>query len=650
MTRSTELHGRVGDYVLEDALPSGGMAHVWRARDVRDGTVVALRQVRSETEGVLDAERRGARLQDALSRRDPRIPKIREIVVDEPDAFCVAMEFVPGRSLRARLREGPLPPREAAAVALEICGVLRTAHASPLPGSEHGRVVHGDIKPENVQLGADRTVRVLDFGIAKALTATGAVTTQPFASGSYASPERLETRAVDERSDLWSLGVLLYEMLAGRRPFDGGSGEETERNIRERRPPPLLAADAGALRAVAAKALAPSAARRYGTAEELGADLLAYLAGEPTLAEREGAAPAAAYEATSPASAGAAPLPLEVETTADDRTRPSGALAAAPAPGEENESTRPTRGPVPAATRPAPRPSPRRRLRRAAVVGFLLWAAITGSRLGSVMGDARELRAELASRDASDLDAVWSSWESIEGRSVLGMGPGTVRRPLADWLVAQAEPLLDDYRSERPTIREGGWRKAADLLERAHRLRPGDRTVEARLAYCGSHLDRIAGHDLRRVRRAEGDARLNEAVSGFRRAASLQKKWGDPYLGLGRVYLQEFDDLEQGEAAFAQARELGARLPTRDLELLADAYLRQSGRDRERAADSVGQVEEEALLRQVADHADKALQQYDEVARRAGAASVRTRAQTARLRREQARLRLDELASGGFWR
>jgi hypothetical protein len=326
-----------------------------------------------------------------------------------------------------------------------------------------------------------------------------------------------------------------------------------------------------------------------------------------------------------------------VDTAADERTRASAGVV------DGGEPTRPT---------PAVRPKHPKlgRLRRFAVVMLLVWAGVQGCRLGGVMADARDLRGDLPSRGAEDLDEVWTAWESLESRSVMGMGPGMARDPLVEWLLAQSAPLIEDYRSDRPTIREGGWRRAGDLLERAQRLRPRDREIRAQLEYCRGHLDRIAGHDLRRTRRAQGDARLNEAVSRFRRAASLHPKWADPHLGLGRVYLQEFDDLDQGEAAFARARELGARLGTRDVEMLADAYLRQSARDQERAAELVGEAEEEALLRQVRDHADQAVQHYDQLARRGGTTAVRARAQTARTRREHARLRLEELAQPGFWR
>src|SRR6185436_17832680 len=141
-------------------------------------------------------------------------------------------------------------------------------------------------------------------------------------------------------------------------------------------------------------------------------------------------------EATGPAPA------HEVLTEADERTRRS-----APPPHEVAAPTRPTRVTPP---RPPFAVVIRRwgRLRRYALIFAFVRVAIQGGRLGSVLADARELREGLASRDAGDLETVWSDWESIESRSVLGMGPGTARGPLLEWLVAQAQPLLEDYRSE----------------------------------------------------------------------------------------------------------------------------------------------------------------------------------------------------------
>ncbi len=175
-----------------------------------------------------------------------------------------------------------IEPMRAAVVALEICEQLAKFH------SWQSTVVHGDIKPSNILLGANDTVRLLDFGIAKMLRADGSATAHNFGSPSYCSPERLTHSEVDRQSDLWAVGATLYEMLSGMPPYQAGDTRRLESLIRSKRPPRALPPSCPrALQLIAMKALAPDAKRRYLTAGEFQADLQAFLEGKPTGAERE---------------------------------------------------------------------------------------------------------------------------------------------------------------------------------------------------------------------------------------------------------------------------------------------------------------------------------------------------------------------------
>src|SRR5262249_45501389 len=141
--------------------------------------------------------------------------------------FYVAMEYVEGRSLAEELREEHLmDANRAAMIALEICEQLTKFH------SQQSAVVHGDIKPSNIHLGWNGTVRLMDFGIAKTLRGGGNATTHNFGSPSYCAPERLTRSVVDQQSDLWAVGATLYEMLAGTPPYQAENTRKLEGLIR----------------------------------------------------------------------------------------------------------------------------------------------------------------------------------------------------------------------------------------------------------------------------------------------------------------------------------------------------------------------------------------------------------------------------------
>jgi hypothetical protein len=267
-----------GRYEVEAPLGWGGMAEVYLARDCRLGRPVAVKVLRHQlaSDGRFLARfRREARA--AASLRDPRIVAVHDTGSHDGCPYIV-MEHVPGRTLAELIRsEGPLDPRRAAAIAEAVAAALQTAHTAG--------IVHRDVKPSNVMVTSEGDVKILDFGIARALRWTP-LTDTPGAQGTaeYLSPEQARGEAVDGRSDVYSLGVVLYEMLTGRPTFTGESAVGVAYKHVEEAPVPVetLRPDAPpALAAISLRCLAKHPADRYRRAGELRADLARFRTGEP---------------------------------------------------------------------------------------------------------------------------------------------------------------------------------------------------------------------------------------------------------------------------------------------------------------------------------------------------------------------------------
>ena len=280
---AAELAGR---YAIERELGRGGMATVYLARDLRHERPVALKVLKPELSAALGAERflREIRITAALVH--PHVLPLldsgeaRPGRAEGPALLYYVMPYVDGESLRERLeRERQLDVDEAVRIARELADALDCAH-------RHG-VVHRDVKPENVLLEEGHAV-MADFGIARAvassagerLTETGVAVGSP----AYMSPEQaLGERAVDGRADVYALGCVLYEMLAGQPPFTGATSEVVIRQHVAVPAPPLAAMRAGVppqVAAAVARALAKAPADRFRTAAELGAALRAALVPE----------------------------------------------------------------------------------------------------------------------------------------------------------------------------------------------------------------------------------------------------------------------------------------------------------------------------------------------------------------------------------
>ena len=272
----------IGHYQIESLIGIGGMGEVYLARDERLGRKAALKLLPDNLtidEAQLSRFKNEARSASALNH--PNILTVYEIGA-EGDRQFIAMEFIEGVTLRASITRGRINPHAALEIAVQVASALAAAH-------EAG-VVHRDIKPENIMLRPDGYAKVLDFGIAKLTehrTAsdddkserTATLQTRAglvLGTARYMSPEQARGQKVDARSDIWSLGVVLYEMVGGRPPFHGETPSDCIAAILTMEPPPLSGVLPDVplkLESILQKALRKNSDERYQTAREMLADL-----------------------------------------------------------------------------------------------------------------------------------------------------------------------------------------------------------------------------------------------------------------------------------------------------------------------------------------------------------------------------------------
>ena len=265
------MHEQLGPYRILYKLGEGGMGVVYAAEDSRLGRAVALKTVRGDLANDEARERLRREARAAASINHPKICQLYEIGEHDGELF-IAMELLEGESLSARIARGALAVPEAVRIALDVLDALAALHRRG--------VLHRDLKPSNIFL-TPHGAKLLDFGIARLTTEDAQHTMLPLtgkgiALGTprYMAPEHASGEAVDARSDLFALGAVLYEMLAGRPAFDGPTPVRVLHALMYEQPPALSgSAMIAAIDRVVHRALAKQAGNRYATAEEFAADL-----------------------------------------------------------------------------------------------------------------------------------------------------------------------------------------------------------------------------------------------------------------------------------------------------------------------------------------------------------------------------------------
>ncbi|MDX2042338.1 MAG: protein kinase [Acidobacteriota bacterium] len=268
---------RLSHYQIISWLGRGGMGEVYLAEDTRLGRHVALKLL--PTAFSQDAERvrrfeREARAASALNH--PNIITIHEIST-EGDTHFIATEYIEGETLRAHLANQAASIKTVLEIAIQIASALAAAHTAG--------IIHRDIKPENVMIRPDGLVKILDFGIAKLaemrneeaeIARPSTLPGMIVGTASYMSPEQAQGKTIDARNDIFSFGIVFYEMLTGRRPFAGETALESISSILKDEPPPMrqmLSAVPGEIERIVSKTLRKDREERYQTAQDLLLDL-----------------------------------------------------------------------------------------------------------------------------------------------------------------------------------------------------------------------------------------------------------------------------------------------------------------------------------------------------------------------------------------
>ncbi len=489
------------------------------------------------TQTILEAERRGAAIQRQLHALDSRVLEVYDCG-EQNNCFFVAMEYCEGRSLADILQtERRIDPVRAARYAIEVCSQLGTLHSfqAEIDGRRRA-IVHGDVKPSNIQIDPEDRPRLLDFGIAKTITSTHNLTGHNLGSPAYCSPERLKNAQVDPNADLWALGVTLYELVTGLPPYQAQTTRKLETLIQSRRPPRALPPECPPrLRAIIGKALAADLAHRYATAEAFEKDLQAFVDNKRTAAESE-----------------------RLSSWDSNAT----------------------------IERPALRIIGMRTGRRLKMASFLqqlnhmLWALAAGLLAGLLilmpagfllrfwMNSAPLRQADdYTRRSTAEISSDWQLYQELDHQNAFlhGLSPvSQVKEPLRARLIAAGDDVIERYRnSSDAAVDHFDWDKAQSCFRHARELQDSPE-IGGQLALSDGYL--------LLVRQGLADG-ADGPRADFEQAAKLEPHSPDPHLALARLDVYGLHNVGQAVAEFQEAERSGYHPGPRENEQLADGYL-----------------------------------------------------------------------------
>ncbi len=525
-----------------------GMTDVYLGFDTGASRYAVLKIVEEApdplTQLILSAERRGAELQKQLHDADSRVIEIYEYG-DIDGYFFIAMQYIEGRTIAEILREEKrMEPARAAIISIEILSQLDRLHSftADIDGQRRS-VVHGDIKPSNIQIGADDEVRLLDFGIAKALTFTHSRTHLNLGSPSYCSPERLSRGQVDRNADLWAVGVTLYEMVAGMPPYQAQDTRKLEELIQSRRPPRALPGECPkGMVAILNKALAGDLHQRYVSASAFESDLRAFLQNRPTVAETERRT---TWRTNPTVEKPRLRLPERVSSMAE--TVKQSVLKLKPPPGQR----------LAAALR---------------ILVALCWGLLAGLVVCVPGGyyyrfshESAPLRgvSDYAHSSVASINADWDLLQRIQRQNAfLGdYSPATrLTATMRSRLIEAADDVIERYRnSSDPAIQNFDWPKAIVCLQHALEIQENDSAARGKLALCNGYVNLTR-------------ASVAKAQQNFQEASSLIPRAPDPHLGLARIYIYSHRNIGKAIAELHEAERLGFQPGPRETEEEADGY------------------------------------------------------------------------------
>jgi eukaryotic-like serine/threonine-protein kinase len=524
-----------------------GMTDVYLAFDTSANRHAVLKIVEESpdalTQLIIEAEQRGADLQKQLHDADSRVIEIYESGHFD-GFFFVSMQYIDGRTVAEILKqEGPIEPARAARFAAEILSQLDRLHSfQALIDGQRRSVVHGDIKPSNIQIGANDEVRLLDFGIAKALTFTHSRTHLGLGSPSYCSPERLSRGQVDRHADLWAVGVTLYEMVAGVPPYQAQDTRKLEALIQSRRPPRALPESCpNAMTAILHKALAGDLHQRYVSASAFEADLTRFLQGQPTVAETERRV---SWKSNPTVEKLRPHIPQRVASMAETVRR--GVLKLKPPRVQQLASAM-------------------------SIVVALCWGLLAGLLVCVPLGyyyrfcrDSGALRGHLDYTRASvaDINRDWDLLLRVQRQNAFlgGMSPASgLAANVHAALLEAGDAVIEGYRNNsNPRIQDFDWPKAALCFTHLIEMDRGDRQAQGKLALC---------HGYENLERTE-----HAAQTDFENAMSFIPRSPDPHLGLARIDVYSLKNIGKAMAELNEAQRLGFEPGPREMEEEADGY------------------------------------------------------------------------------